>query len=195
MTQEQANVLEKATTTQSKSRIWFEHRAGRITSSNVKRVCTADILNPSPSLIKDICYPNEKKLSTPATQWGLKHENSARDSYNKYQVVRHENFTVTTCGFHVNPVLPFMGASPDGRTHCNCCGAGCLEIKCPYKSLNGGVVEHPCLAKNTPLGLNLKHNHPYYYQIQTHLLVTQTSYCDFFFVEACRPLHRKSQTR
>ncbi|ROL44817.1 hypothetical protein DPX16_2167 [Anabarilius grahami] len=27
---------------------------------------------------------------------------------------------------------PYLGASPDGKEYCDCCGSGCLEIECPY---------------------------------------------------------------
>lgn len=179
ITQEEALVLETATRAQSKSQLWFKHRAGRITSSNMKRVCGAKIDNPSLSLIKEICYPNIKKFSTVAVQWGLKHENTARNLYTKHQVARHENFTVSTCGFHVSLDFPHIGASPDGMVECNCCGTGCIEIKCPYKLLKGGIMAHPCLTKDATHRPHLSHNHPFFYQVQTHLLVTQTSYCDF----------------
>lgn len=32
----------------------------------------------------------------------------------------------------MHSAYPYLGASPDGLTHCNCCGEGLLEIKCPY---------------------------------------------------------------
>ena len=62
---------------------------------------------------------------------------------------------------------------------CNCCGTGCVKIKCPYNQLKGGIMAHPCLIKDANFGPHLHHNHPFFYQIQTHLLVTKTLYCDF----------------
>ena len=38
----------------------------------------------------------------------------------------------STGGLHVNPKNPFLGASADGLIHCEICGTGLVEVKCPY---------------------------------------------------------------
>jgi len=48
---------------QSADKVWFIHRAGRITASNFKSVCHT---NPSP---KRICYPDVYKFSNEATKY------------------------------------------------------------------------------------------------------------------------------
>ena len=67
----------------------------------------------------------------------------------------------------------------------NCCGNGCLEIKCPFDSREKCVFEIlDCVdgylegdAKN---GIKLKTAHMYYYQIQCHLNVTGRKCCDVY---------------
>ena len=72
VTGEQAQALEKATRGQSLSKLWFQHRAGRITASMLKFSVHTDITQPSQSLIKKICYQESYKFSSQATDWGLK---------------------------------------------------------------------------------------------------------------------------
>ena len=39
-------------------------------------------------------------------------------------------------GLIINPLWPYIGASPDGIVECNCCSKCVLEIKCPYSHRN-----------------------------------------------------------
>lgn len=179
ITEEQVSLVESVTRQQSKCKLWFEHRAGRITSSNMKKVCSAHLDKPSLSLIQDICYPNKNKLKVPATKWGLDNEETARQSYMHHQSSNHDNLSVNTCGLFISHTHPHIGASPDGIINCTCCGKGCIEIKCPFNLSKGNLWTHPCLNYDPNLGHHLNKSHPYYYQVQTHLFVTRTSYCDF----------------
>lgn len=58
---------------------------------------------------------------------------------------------------------------------CDCCGKGCLEIKCPY------IISQTVEIKSMPYLINgcLSNNHQYYYQLQTQLLVSGAKYGDF----------------
>ena len=62
MSIEQAKAIEEATRNQSKSFLWFDMRAGRITASKFHQACHTDPASPSISLIKDVCY--ESKFSS-----------------------------------------------------------------------------------------------------------------------------------
>ncbi len=44
----------------------------------------------------------------------------------------HAGFNVRDSGLVINPEWPFIGATPDGKVTCTCCGEGIVEIKCPY---------------------------------------------------------------
>ena len=112
-----AVAVENETRSQANSKLWFRYRAGRVTASRMKAVCHMDATNPSQSR---------------QTTWGCKHEKSARDKYVKAQKSKHRNLRVQDSGLVINPLWPFIGATPDGILSCTCCGRGMLEIKCPY---------------------------------------------------------------
>ena len=67
VTEQQATSLEKLTRKQSNSKIWFRHRAGRITASRFKAAASTNVALPSQSLIKAICYPESQQFKTSAT--------------------------------------------------------------------------------------------------------------------------------
>lgn len=145
VTEKEVVTLEAPPRKQSKCKLWFKHNADRITSSNMKSVCSTNLTKPSLSLIKKICHPNIKQLSTNATQWGIKKENIAITAYTEQQAKQHQNLTVKTCGLHIHPAFPHIGASPDGIVQCSCCGVGTIEVKCPYKYRDGkeNIKLHP----------------------------------------------------
>ncbi|XP_046860912.1 uncharacterized protein LOC124454148 [Xenia sp. Carnegie-2017] len=88
-------------------------------------------------------------------------------------------------GLQFKSKYPFLGASPDAISYCNCHGEGCVEIKCPY-SLRNKTIQHGisdgknfCLTK-TPNGtLQMDRKHQYYYQVQLQLASTKLEYVDF----------------
>ena len=83
------------------------------------------------------------------------------------------NFQVTRCGLFINKQYPFLHATPDFLTSCDCCGLGCGEVKCPISISDGDFDEHvqkksSCLEKvNGTFMLKRKHNH--YFQVQQQL--------------------------
>ena len=164
ITFEQLINVEKATRLQANCNKWYHFRTGRVTASVVGGVCHSTIEKPSISLIKQICYP--KKFYSPATEWGCKNEKTAKELY--LSLIQEE---------------PFLGATPDALIHCDCCGDGCLEIKCPFTGREKIIFEllgddSFLLDENVITKLNVNDN--YYYQIQCQLFVTKKSYCDFF---------------
>ena len=44
----------------------------------------------------------------------------------------HSSFIIRQSGLLLDPMNPFIRASPDGIVVCSCCGSGVLEIKCPF---------------------------------------------------------------
>jgi len=148
----------------------------------MKAVCCTPLESPSPSLIKSICYPLSTGFTTKATAWGYDNEQQAL-SYYCQQMISHANFTCETSGLVINPELPHMGATPDGMIHCDCCGDGVVEVKCPFcarecASLKECVDSRFCLEDSNGK-LQLKHSHAYYYQVQTQLLVSNREFADF----------------
>ncbi len=124
--------LVNLTSDQSKSKHWFQYRAGRVTASRFRQVLHTDTHQPSVSLVKHICYPDVHRFSNPATAWGCEHEKSALQAYKSEVMLQHEGVNVSRCGFIVCEEHPFLGASPDALVQCDCCGLGVVEIKCPF---------------------------------------------------------------
>ena len=69
VTKEQSTCLEANTREQSGSKLWFTHRAGRITASNFKAAAVTNSCMPSQSLISRLYYPENHKFSTTATRY------------------------------------------------------------------------------------------------------------------------------
>lgn len=106
-----------------------------------------------------------------------KNEDVARQKYIEICRQKHSGLKVETCGLFVRTEYPHLGASPDGTVTCDCCGIGCIEIKCPNTFCNQSLHNHSCYtSKENQLQLNTDHS--YYYQVQTHLFVTRFSYSD-----------------
>ena len=183
---EQAKQVEFATRTQSKSKLWYRFRAGRITASKAKSACNTDPSKQLQSLVKAIVYPDSCKFSTVATRWVCEHEDTARVRFQQEMSRYHDNFEIKDTGFVINPDFRHLGASPDGAVSCDCCGKFCLEIKCPYskrdQTFNSCVNDPKFFLRKVEDGVNLlKRDHAHYYQVQTQLGVLQMETC--FFVE------------
>ncbi|XP_028415497.1 uncharacterized protein LOC114538527 [Dendronephthya gigantea] len=184
ITAKQVAVLEAETRRQSNSKLWFTHRAGRITASRLKSVVRTNPEKPSKSLIKSICYPEAYRFSSEATRYGCNHEGIARKKYESVMCQQHETFSVCESGLRVNLKWSFMGATPDGVVMCDCCGIGACEIKCPFcKKEKENLVDCAgdkgfCLVKSET-GIQLDKNHAYYFQIQAQIHIMEIDYCDF----------------
>jgi len=59
-------LVEETTRGQSAKKSWFLFRSGRLTASVIKSVAKTNTAMPSPSLIKRICNPQVKSVSTTA---------------------------------------------------------------------------------------------------------------------------------
>ena len=84
------------------------------------------------SLLKSICYPGANKFFSKACEYGCQHKDEARSIYSKPMTQNHSSFIIRQSGLLLDPMNPFIGASPDGNVECSCCGSGVLEIKCPF---------------------------------------------------------------
>ena len=80
VSEEAAIDAESSTKRQSKDKMWYDLRVGRITASNMKAVYATDLSNPSQSLVKKICYAN-KAINNEATKWGIEKQGEARDAF------------------------------------------------------------------------------------------------------------------
>ena len=87
---------------------------------------------PSPSLIKNICYPQLFRVKSKAINHGIKNESKAIDAYKSLMSANHKDFALEKCGVFIDKQHPWMHATPDFLSSCSCCGKGCGEVKCPY---------------------------------------------------------------
>ncbi len=183
VTESESLAIEKATVSQFQSKLWFKYRSGRITASRMKAVCHTDYSNPSQALIKSICYPDAFRFKSKATTWGCTHEKAARKHYIDYIKKKHHNFILLDSGLIINPRWGHMGATPDGKVSCDCCGRGVVEIKCPFchkgDSIQLAMDDKKFCLKKFFGEICLDTNHAYYYQVQTQLFLCDVEYCDF----------------
>ena len=70
------------------------------------------------------------KIETKATVWSCELEKHAVEIYVSFMRENHLNFDVRDSGFYISIKKSFLGASPDSSVSCECCGEGCLEVKC-----------------------------------------------------------------
>ena len=124
-------------------------------------------------------YDQSDLSSIPAIKWGIENETTAQEEYIVTMSSSHASFKCDLAGLVINPLYPFLGASPDGFTECDCCGKGLLEIKCPFS----GKDLHPSALKGRPGSFltdgGLNRSHKYYTQVQGQLAITNRQFCDF----------------
>nr|XP_047129247.1 uncharacterized protein LOC124809277 isoform X2 [Hydra vulgaris] len=182
-TKEACQLVEEQTRSQATSRVWFRFRAGRITSSNMKKACITSPLKPSISTVKSICYPSLLKFKTAATDWRCQHETCALDCYTNLIKDKHTGLKIYKSGLHIDHNNSYLGATPDSLVSCNCCGKRVLEIKCPF--CHRDIDIQGCVDKKSSLEkvygkLHLKKSHAHYYQVQTQMFMCKVKFCDYF---------------
>ena len=176
-------LIAKVTQSQSKGNSFFNHRARRIGASMSKLASHTNPALPSQSLVKSICYPHVFKLSTAATEYGCKHEKEAILEFENNMKVLHKNFRTIKCGMFINKEYPWLDATPDFLSWCQCCGYGCGEVKCPYciegTDFKGYLLKSSSYLEKVDGKMRLKKDHQYYYQVQQQIFTVKMDFCDF----------------
>jgi hypothetical protein len=170
---EEAKNIEVNTVKQSESTLWYQERCKRLTASNFGTVINRWKKIYPTSILKK-CLQTKNIKAGENCMWGKVNEDIAIKLY--------ENITkssVTRCGFFINPKCPWLGCSPDGVVSAE----KVLEVKCP-SSKKHLTIKEACQDKNFYLKFNdgapkLKINHPYYYQCQGVMALTETKTIDF----------------
>ena len=133
---------------------------------------------------------HQKGFSTQATIWGKENEDIALEKYMEYKKKCGNNDLITCkAGFVVCEKQPFLVASPDAYLF-DPSGTdpyGLIEIKCPFKYCDlypeeaSRQTDFFCTLsmKDGRQIVELKHNHPYFAQVQGQLAITERSWCDF----------------
>ena len=116
-------------------------------------------------------------------RYGLKNEPIAAKVIEKHikDTNLHTNFSLKPVGFVIATSTPYVGASPDRLTECDCCGRCVLEIKCPSTLQGKDIDERVKVDKSFFLQIHpetkeiyLVKNHDYYFQFQLQLYVTES---------------------
>jgi hypothetical protein len=189
-----------STVEQWKTKEWYHQKAGIITASKAKRVFNAQLkLEKNTkcsvvSLVKDITRPkctfwNSPKVSAHpqnAREWGLVHEDSARNAYYRVESKKHYKLSLVSKGLLICKAKPMTGASVDNIRTCKC-DIGCqdivVEYKCPWKhrdlsakeafltpEIGGTVIEETFTLKKTT---------SYYSQVQLQMFVCGLNLSEF----------------
>lgn len=126
----------------------------------------------------------EQNIKTDAMQYGRANEDIADFTSKKF------SYEVESSGLWVNSKYPGLGASPDGLISDPLKSTTrVLEIKCPkilekYNPTDLHLLTPRqrtsfCCALISRTSMKLKKSHPYYYQIQTQMAITERLWCDF----------------
>ena len=194
ITESQAQTVESVTSSQVDSVTWKLYREGRLTASKMKETLNkvndqggvSDKLQTS--IRSAMGYTPEVK--TESTEWGILNEDTACKSVFKYMKPRHKNLRMSRCGTYICAQHPYISGSPDRMLQCDCCGRQPLEVKNPVVGKKLPIrdyiqIKGRCIERHD-LKIRLKRSHPYYYQVQTQMLVTNTNTCVF----GLRTLHK-----
>lgn len=167
-------MFEEKTRNQSNSRLWHQLRKVRITGSMMHSICQDIDTDRGNKLAKSILYPKKLNNNIKPIRHGRTYEKIA---IKKLDELSSNHLKVQECGIFISKEYPFIAASPDGLL----AELTVVEVKCPYTSRNQEIneVTVPYLFKIAENKYGLKKEHPYYYQIQTELLVTGRKFCDF----------------
>ena len=121
-----------------------------------------------------------ESAETPATSYGKMMENKARELYS----AKFPDFQVEKSGLIISKLRPYLAGSPDGLIKLSTLDYGVLEIKCPYNGKDLTIEEmvndlKSFCSEQKNNEIMLKKSHPYYFQVQGLMHVTQTRWCHF----------------
>lgn len=189
MTEERINFLANKTSNQNKSQLWYDHRACRITAS-VAHECANKVNKDNKvsernnSCVAKIFGYKTVPDTVESIRWGREREIPAIKSYEKIAQSKHRNLVLTETGLNICKENPWLAATPDRMISCQCCGAGCLEVKNPSKYKDNTIREmitskDSCLKVSPGGEIHLDKKHKFYVQVQLQMYATSTEYSDF----------------
>lgn len=182
LSMDECQELEKRTVLQSKCELWFQEREKRLTASKFGKICKRK-KEITPAFFRELSgYQNTIKSAS--MKYGLENEDRARKMYTAFMKSQSKNVTVYHSGLVINPGMPYLGCTPDGKVYDSEENPpyGLLEIKCPKSKINVDLNEccdetFYCSVSDDELCL--KTNHDYYYQVQGQLHISGLTWCDF----------------
>lgn len=182
---ERDHIVEQ-TVMQADCDIWHEKRRVRLTASNFGIVCRRKDSTSCANIVKRLLY--KPPLSTPAIEYGRRNEPTVVRRFQE-----ETGLTVKKCGLFIDLKYGFLGSSPDGLI---CEENALIEVKCAPSAVHHGLRETAARKKTFFLQINndgnllLKRSHPYYYQVQGTLNITDRDFCYFVVMsDAQQNLH------
>ena len=187
VSEEEAKFLEFSTKRQTSTDVWFQYRKGLITASHFHEVLHHRWVSYPTSILKSIMQYQLPNPNIPALKWGRDKEDNAIREYMSQNEPKHIQLKYFPTGLTVSTEHPFIGASPDGKISCKCCGDGLIEVKCTFKYRDVTPIADIALSDSTYFlkqhpstgKVILNRCHKYYYQVQAQLHICNLSYCDF----------------
>ena len=120
LSQHESALIEEATRNQRKCDEWYRQREGRLTASSFHDVLVRRNQSDPSALVKKLL--TRKNLTfVPAIKWVIDSEEIAEQDYVSNMTILHQEFESTLAGLVINPLYPYLRASPDGFTQCQCC--------------------------------------------------------------------------
>lgn len=184
------NILIK-TLNQADSNFWFENRKYRISASSkahkikiCKNLTPAGQIHLVNTLLKTA---NLGKTGTRNVTYGKNTESIAIRTYEQIF-----NKVIIKSGLVINPIIPWLCASPDGLVLKNGKINAVLEIKCPISCRNKNIIENGVpnlkylLMDNNEI--KLKKSSMYFTQCQILMYCTGLLKCEFFIYNNIEPL-------
>ena len=190
LTNDSCKRLEKDTVGHSESKLWVFSVARKINASNSHKVF---IRKKNFETLVPSFLDEEPKKVLPSTKENTKHEKMyipiARDLYeNILKFNLNRNADVRETGCVIQPLLPWLVASPDGLISDRSKpkeNVGLVEIKCP-KTKHSCTYDELLADESFYIGkckekliLKKEHSYGYYTQIQMAMGLAGVTYCDF----------------
>ncbi|KAL7301574.1 hypothetical protein TKK_0005590 [Trichogramma kaykai] len=171
LTEEDVQQIELETMNQSDSLAWSKARSVRLTASIFHSCCMQLGHENAKNLVNRILSPVAVKCK--AINHGKIYEEVAVKKFNE----QYSNaLDIKNCGLFIRTERPYLGATPDRLLF----QESIIEVKCPYsiRFCEINAENLPYLQTNCDGELELKENHPYFYQIQGQLWATNRNFCD-----------------
>ena len=139
----------------------------------------------NPNIVEDDeafeIYLQQNGFTSKAIEWGNTQEENARRLY-----IKKTGRNIVETGFCIHPNISNFGSSPDGYYYGDDSEKGVLEIKSPnqntYMKYKVEIRDNASLLLTKP---------EYFFQCQSHMMVTGASWCDFvvYCPFQCNPIH------
>ena len=180
-------VIEKMTRTQSKFPRWKEHRKRRLTASKHHDVFTkVNILTKPKSfnsskvtpLVANLIYQDNNLDHIEAINWGHDHEEDATKAFYALEATKHLDLKTEPAGLFVDKTRAYIGASPDKIMQCTCHGRSVVEIKCPHKIWDKTITDNfkdlDFITLNTEGNISINEKYRYYAQISSQIVLAKS---------------------